>query len=91
MQRGARCLILGVSVHVQHGPSEGVQNIYKTNAFLLIFKTKGTSGAAAKWMPNNKICKKRLENKCFCAIALGALWHPLGLDHFFGAHVPPLP
>ncbi len=45
MQRGARFLTLGVPLEVQHGPSEGVKNIYKTNAFVLIYKMKGTPWA----------------------------------------------
>ena len=36
---------------VQHGRSQGVKNTYKTNAILLIFKMKGTPGAATKWIP----------------------------------------
>ena len=58
MQRGARFLILSVSEEVQHGPSEGVANMYKTNAFLLMFKMNGMPRAATKWIPNSTNCKK---------------------------------
>ena len=36
MQRGARCWIFDVPLGTPTWPSEGVQNIYKTNAFLYI-------------------------------------------------------
>ena len=38
MQRGARFLIFGERSMVQHGVDEGVNNIYKTNAIMHIFK-----------------------------------------------------
>ena len=63
MQRGARFLIFGDRSMVQHGLNEGVKHIYKTNAILHIFKVKCTSGAATKWIPKNKNCKKTFENK----------------------------
>ena len=50
MQRGARYLILGLPFEVQHGRSPGVKNNYKTNAILLVFKTKGMPGVATKWI-----------------------------------------
>ena len=50
---------------VQHGLTEGVHNIYKTNAKLHILKMKGTQGAATKTSPKNKMSKKRFKNKCF--------------------------
>ena len=46
---------------VQLGLSEGVRNIYKTNAFLLIFKFKGAPGAASKRIQKNNICEKDME------------------------------
>ena len=61
MQRGARFLIFGDRSMVQHGVDEGVQNIYKTNAISHIFKVKCTPGAATKWIPNSKHCKKTLK------------------------------
>ena len=64
MQRGARFSFFGDRSMVQHGVDEGVKNIYKTNAILHILKMKGTFGEAIKTMPNNKISKKSLENKC---------------------------
>ena len=63
MQRGARFSFSGGRAMVQHGVDEGVKNIYKTNAILHIFKVKCTSGAATKWIPKSKICKKTFENK----------------------------
>ena len=63
MQRGTRFLIFGDRSMVQHGVDEGVKNIYKTNAILYIFKVKCTPGAATKWIPTSKICKKTLENE----------------------------
>ena len=63
MQRGARFLIFGERSMVQHGVDEGVNNIYKTNAILHIFKVKCTSGAATKRIPKSKFCKKTFENK----------------------------
>ena len=63
MQRGARFSFFGDRSMVQHGVDEGVKNIYKTNAILHIFKVKCTSGAATKWIPKSKICKKTFENK----------------------------
>ena len=65
MQRGARFGILGLPLVVQHGLNEGVNNIYKTNAILHIFKMKGMPGAATKTTPKNKISKKSPENECF--------------------------
>ena len=56
-------LFWGYRSMVQHGLNEGVKNIYKTNAILHIFKVKCTSGAATKWIPKSKICKKTFENK----------------------------
>ena len=38
MQRGARFLIFGVRSMVQHGVDKGVENIYKINAIMHIFK-----------------------------------------------------
>ena len=38
MQRGARFWIFDVPLGVQHGVSEGVRNMYKTNVFLHILK-----------------------------------------------------
>ena len=38
MQRGARFLIFGVHSMVQHGVDDEVNNIYKINAILHIFK-----------------------------------------------------
>ena len=49
---------------VQHGHSEGVQNICKNNAVLLIFKMKDTPWVATKWIPKNKNSKHMLENEC---------------------------
>ena len=46
---------------VHYGLSEGVRNIYKTNAFLLIFKFKGTPGVATKRIRKNNICEKDRE------------------------------
>ena len=48
---------------VQHGVDEGVKNIYKTNVILHIFKVKCKPGAATKWTPKSKICKKAFENE----------------------------
>ena len=59
MQRGARFLSFGERSMVQHGVDEGVNNIYKTNAILHIFKMKSTFGAAIKTIPKNKIGKKK--------------------------------
>ena len=64
MQRGARFLIFGERSMVQHGVDERVKNIYKTNVILHMFKVKSTPGAATKWIPKNKISKKRFENEC---------------------------
>ena len=64
MQRGARFSFFGERSMVQHGVDEGVNNIYKTNVLLHIFKVKCTPGAATKWIPKNKILKKRFENEC---------------------------
>ena len=44
---------------VQHAVDEGVNNIYKTNVILQIFKVKCTPGAATKWIPKSKNCPKR--------------------------------
>ena len=63
MQRGARFLIFGERSMVQHGLNEGVKHIYKTNAILHVLKVKGTPGAATKWIPMSKICKKTFENE----------------------------
>ena len=63
MQRGARFLIFGERSMVQHGVDEGVKNIYKTNVILHIFKVKCAPGAAAKWIPKSKFCKKTPENE----------------------------
>ena len=63
MQRGARFLSFGDRSMVQHGLNEGVNNIYKTNAILHVFKVKCTPGAATKWIPKSKNCKKALENE----------------------------
>ena len=38
MQRGTRFLIFGVRSMVQHGVDKGVENIYKINAIMHIFK-----------------------------------------------------
>ena len=62
VQRGARFLIFGDRSMVQHGVDEGVNNICKTNVILHIFKVKCTQGAATKWIPKSKICKKTFEN-----------------------------
>ena len=48
---------------VQHGVDEGVKNIYKPTAIMHIFKVKCTPGAATKWIPTSKICKKTFENE----------------------------
>ena len=73
MQRGARFLIFGERSMVQHGLDEGVKNIYKTSAILHIFKVKRTSGASTKWIPKNKICKKKLKINVWCD-RLGSSW-----------------
>ena len=48
MQRGACFLILGVPLGGPTWPSEGVRNIYKTNAFLHLLKTKRKRTARQK-------------------------------------------
>ena len=63
MQRGARFLIFGERSMVQNGDDEGVKHIYKTTVILHMFKVKCMLGAATKWIPKSKICKKTLENK----------------------------
>ena len=63
MQRGARFLIFGDRSMVQHGVDEGINNMYKTHAIMHMFKVKCTPGAATKWIPKSKICKKTFENK----------------------------
>ena len=63
MQRGTHFLIFGELSMVQHGVDEGVKNIYKTFAIMHIFKVKCMPGAATKWIPKSKFCKKRFENE----------------------------
>ena len=63
MQRGVRFLFFGDRSTVQHGIDDDVKNIYKTNVILHIFKVKCTQGAATKWIPKSKICKKTFENE----------------------------
>ena len=47
---------------VQHGVDEGVKHIYKSKAIMHMFKVKRTPGAATKWIPKSKNCKKTLGN-----------------------------
>jgi len=63
MQRGARFLFFDDRSMVQHGVDEGVKNTYKTNAIMHIFKVKCMPGAATKWIPKSKFCKKTFENE----------------------------
>ena len=59
MQRGARFWIFDVPLGVQHGLSEGVRNMYKTNAFLHILKTNPERMARQKRRRKTQIFKIR--------------------------------
>ena len=85
MQRGARFLILGNRSMVQHGLSEGVKNIYKTNAILHILKMKASPGAATKTSPKNKNSKQTLKINVWCD-RLGRSLVSTWADPFFGVH-----
>ena len=65
MQRGAHFAIFDVPFGAPCWAQRGRQKIYKIKAFLLIFKMKGTLGAATECIPKSKICKISLENECF--------------------------
>ena len=54
MQRGARFAIFDVLLGAPCWAQRGRQRRYKINVFLLIFKMKGTLGAATKWIPKSK-------------------------------------
>ena len=85
MQRGARFAIFVIPFGAPSCAQRGRRKHYQTNVFLMIFKMKGTPGAAIKWIPQKKKCKIYPEKKFF-ASALGALWHPLGVVTFLGTH-----
>ena len=65
MQRGARFAIFDVPFGAPCWAQRGRQRRYKINAFLFIFKMKGTLGAATKWIPKSNMCKICPENECF--------------------------
>jgi len=65
MQRGAHFLISDFPFGVLCWAQRGRQKHCKTNAFLIIFRMKGTLGAIATWIPKSKIDKIRSENQCF--------------------------
>lgn len=77
MQRGAHFLISDFPFGVLCWAQRGRQKHCKTNAFLIIFRMKGTLGAIATWIPKSKIDKIRPENQCF-------VWLPWEL---FGVNV----
>ena len=77
MQRGARFWIFDVPLGVQHGLSEGVRNMYKTNVFLHILETNRKRMAHQKRRRKTILFKKRWKNQYF----EHSLWA------LFGAHL----
>ena len=65
-------LSLQVPFGAQHGPREGIKNV------LIFLAKKGAPGAAAKEQNMRNV----LDKIVLGTIALGVLWHPLGLIHF---------
>ena len=65
MQRGAHFSILHVPSRAPCCAQAGHPKRYKTNAFLLILKMKGTLGAATTWIRKSKQIKINRKNKCF--------------------------
>ena len=65
MQRGARFAIFDVPFGAPCWAQRGRQKRYEINVCLLIFKMKGTLGAATKWIPKSSMCKICPENECF--------------------------
>ena len=65
MQRGARFGVFDVPLGGPTWPSEGVPNMYKTNAFLHILKISRKRLARQKRRQETKIIKKRLKNQYF--------------------------
>ena len=63
MQRGTRFSILGVPLHVQHCPSEGVQNTYKISDFFYYFQNKGHVRSGRQVDAEQQ--HLRLESECF--------------------------
>ena len=65
LQRDTRFAFFAVPFGARCWTQQGRQKRCKINAFLHIFKMKGTLGAATKWMPKSKIYKICPENECF--------------------------
>ena len=54
----------------QHGPNEGVRNIYKINACFILFEKEGRGGSGLKMEPEEQNIQNRLEKYILCTIAL---------------------
>ena len=70
---------------VQHGLSEAIKNMYKTNMIqydIAYFQNEVHAGSGHPVDPKETNVHEMAGKLMFCAIALGALWCPLGLDHF---------
>ena len=65
MQRGVRFGVFDVPLGGPTWPSEGVPNMYKTNAFLHILKSSRKRVARQKRRQKTKIIIKRLKNQYF--------------------------
>ena len=79
MQRGARFAIFDVP-HV--GPSEGIRNVVKPMLFYY-FQNEGDAGGGHRMNPEEQNLQNMSGKLVFCAIALGALWRPLGVVSFW--------
>ena len=65
MQRGARFGVFDVPLGGPTWPSEGVTNMYKTNASLHVLKSSRKRVARQKRRQKTKIIIKRLKNQYF--------------------------
>ena len=83
MQRGTRFAIFVIPFGAPSWAQRGRRKHYKTNMFLIIFKMKGTPGAAIKWIPQNKNCKICPENQCFLRVPWELFGIHLGWSHFW--------
>jgi hypothetical protein len=77
MQRGTRFFIFDVPSGALCWAQRGRRKRCKTNAFLRVFKKKGTLGATTKWILKSKTSKICLENEWFVRLP----WELFGI-HF---------
>ena len=82
MQRGAHFSLLHVPSRAPCYAQAGRPKHYKTTAFLLILKMKGTLGAATKWIPKSKNCKMYWENDGFSQMPWGLFGVHFGWSFF---------